>query len=161
MKSNLFAIPLALAICVSACYGQETETSSDTQDFAKEAKMLHGAWAGDSEKTAEEIKDMEGMDEAMVDMVIERVKLINVHFHDGTFAVEIAGEEMKGTWEVTAAEEKDDMQTIKIHVMPDEDSVGEEKHFEIHCMGETHIKMIDQDGGPPIVLKRADEEMAD
>ena len=42
-------------------------------------------------------------------------------------------------------------------MVPDENSDGhEEKNFEIHFVGKTHIKMIDlNESGPPIVLKRA------
>lgn len=164
MKSILFAIPLALAICVSPCLAQETETSSDTQDFAKMAKLLHGNWAGDADKTAEEIKAMEdpGMEEAMIDMVLEQVKLIQITFQDGTFMVMINDQEMTGTWEVTGAEEKDGKQAVMIHVAPDEEAAGEEKNFEIHIMGDTHMKMIDLDmEGPPLVMQRKDEDSDD
>ena len=155
MKSSLFVIPLALALCVSVCYGQ------DTGDFADAAKLLHGQWAGDVDKTAEAIKAMEdsGMNEAMMEMMLEQVKAIELEFSDGKFQVLIGGQEMSGTWEVKGVEEKDGNQAVTIHVMPADESTGEEKNFEIHVMGDTHMKMIDLDmPGPPLVMQRKAEE---
>ena len=154
---QLFVVPLAVAIFVSASFAQDTDTKADKKDFAKAAKMLHGVWSGDAEKTAEAIKEMDDleMDEAMVGMILERVGLIEVDFQDGTFNVMIDEQEMSGDWKVTAVEKDDKSPALKIHVMPAEDSEGEEKNFKIHFLGKTHIKMIDlDDGGPPIVLAR-------
>ena len=157
--THLLAIPLALAICVSTGFAQESNADND-QDFAKAASLLHGDWTGDAEKTAEAIKDMEDMelDESMMEMILEQVKAIKIQFADGTFEVAIAGQEMAGEWEVTGAKEKDGKQAVMIHVSPNEESQGEEKNFKIHMLGDTHMKMIDMDeGGPPIVLKRESE----
>ena len=153
---QLFAVPLALAFCVSTSYAQETDTKTD---FTKVAKMLHGEWAGDAEMTAEEIKKMDDENvEAMKDMILEQVGSMEVIFKDGTYDVAMAGMELAGTWKVTDAAKKDDTQVVNIHTVPEEGTQGEEKNFEIHFVGDKHIKMIDSDGGPPIVLARKEKE---
>ena len=160
MKSvQLFVVPLVLAMFVSTGFAQETETRSE-QDFSKQAKMLHGEWQGDKEKTAEAIKGMEGLDDAMMEMILAQVKEITVNFGDGTYNVTIGPMEMAGKWKVTADESKDDDHKIKIFCEPNEDVQGQEdKNFEIHFMGDTHVKMTDlDDGGPPIVLVRKTDD---
>ena len=157
MKSiQLLAIPLALAICVSTSLGQETENKDD-KILAKAGKMLHGTWTGDADKTAEEIKKMEDLDldESMMEMILEQVVTIEANFKDGTYEVVIGDREMSGDWKVKKVKRKDKTRILTAFFAPDEDSEGEDKNFEIHFMGKTHMKMIDlDDGGPPIVLKR-------
>ena len=154
---QLVAVPLAIAICVSVTHAQETETKLDNKVLAKASKMLHGMWVGDGEKTAEEIEKLEDLplEDAMIDMLLERVKSIKASFKDGTFEVEVGERKMAGAWKVTKIERKDDARVLTVNFAPDEESEAEEKNFELHFKGKKHMKMIDLgEDGPPIVLKR-------
>ncbi|MGI9516898.1 MAG: hypothetical protein ACR2NP_07640 [Pirellulaceae bacterium] len=154
--NKLSAIPLALMIGVSVSFAQETETGNDQEEFAEVAKMLHGVWAGDADETAEEIKKMEdaGLDEDTIESLLDRVRSIELEFKDGTFAVLIGDQTMSGEWSVTAAAEKDDIQTLTIRIMP-EDAEGVQKNFEVWLTTGSQIKMIDLDEeGPPFVMGR-------
>lgn len=154
--NKLSAIPFALMIGVSASFAQETDTRSDQEEFAEVAKMLHGVWAGDADKTAEEIKKMEDaeLDEGTIESLLDRVRSIELEFQEGTFSVLIGDQTMSGEWTVTAAAEKDDIQTLTIGIMPD-GAEGVQKNFEVWLTSETEIKMIDLDEeGPPFVMGR-------
>lgn len=159
MKSiQLLSIPLVVAICVSTTFGQETKKQDDKKDLAKAGTYLHGVWNGDADKTAEEIKKMKDLDlsEDMIKGMLEQVGSIEVEFEDGKFSVAFGDQEMAGEWEVTKMKKKEKTWIIEIKTVTDEDSGGEEKNFEIHFLGKTHMKMVDlDDQGPPIVMKKA------
>lgn len=153
---QLPTILLTLAMGVSIGYGQESDIGGDKEDFVHVAKMLHGVWAGDADMTAAEIEKMEDseLEEDMIEMMLERVKSVEIEFQDGTFNVLIGDQQMTGAWKVTAAEEKEGTQSLTIQVMPD-DSEGVDKRFEIHFMSKKHMKMVDLDEeGPPFVMAR-------
>jgi hypothetical protein len=162
MKSvSLLLIPLIAAFCVTASVGQvATQKQKDKKaDIKTVAKQLHGKWIGDKEKTAEQIKKMKDLElaEDMVEMVLEQVGNIEVEFNkDGTFDVSIADRTMAGDWESKKVKIVDKKNALVIKTETDEASGGQEKNFEIHFIGKTHMMMKDMDeGGPPIVLKRA------
>lgn len=162
MKSIQFflAVPLAVAICVSTNFAQETKTKGDSKkDFAKAAKMLHGVWICDTDKTVKEIEKQDlDMEDSMIEMMLERIKTIKMNLTDGEFDVQIGDQEMIGEWEVKKVKRKDKKRVLTVHFAPD-DEEGEDKNFEIQLMGKTHMKMVDIDqDGPPIVMKRKTKE---
>jgi hypothetical protein len=164
MKSvYLFAVPWMLAICVSAVYGQDTTTTEDDAAMAKAAKMLHGVWAGDREKTRDEMKKAEDLelDEDMIEMMLEQIDSIKCEFKDGRFDVSFGDVEISGEWKVTKVKQEDDATVLTIHTSPDDDSEHEEKNFDVHFIGKTHMKMVDLDGGPPLVMKRKEADKKD
>ena len=159
MKSiRLLLLPLIAALMISPLAAQEVKKTDDDKAVKSAAKKLVGIWKGDADKTEEQIDKMKDADfeDNTVDMVLQMVEDISVEFKkDSTFEVSFGDQEMAGDWEAKKAKTKGKKTILTVYTKTEEAAGGEEKSFEIHFLGKTHIMMVDMDeNGPPIVLKK-------